>query len=58
MDQATECAPNVAKAQTALNVAGASAPVLIDLAAALTRQVQVQALTAIAAPAVKVVPGK
>lgn len=58
MDQATECAPNVAKAQTALNVAGASAPVLIDLAAALTRQVQVQALTAIAAPVVKVVPGK
>ena len=44
------------KAQTALNVAGASAPVLIDLAAALTQQVQ--ALTAIAAPVVKVVPGK
>ena len=51
-----EIDPNVAKAQTALNVAGASAPVLIDLAAALTQQIQ--ALTVVAAPAVKVVPGK
>jgi len=51
-----EIDPNVVKAQTALNVAGASAPVLIDLAAALTQQVQ--ALTAIAAPAAKVVLGK